>query len=190
MAHLHPRDYGPGNLLRLLHKRDWLNFRKDQLYALKLVIDGVLGRYHYLACQKKPPLYYKELEDFVMSTLEGKGGLAKPSDLARFQLAREDYGRGDSGLSRGKGGSYTRGTGGRRGAPSATVGSGSASSGSASNTATLSLCHQFNSPAGCPRESSGRKCILGGGRVLYHLCNKTDGKGEECLATHARPAHK
>lgn len=72
--------YGPRNLLRLMNNLDWLRFRHDQLYALKQVVDAVLGTYHYLACNKKPPLKFKKLQDFVTTTLRSMGGASVPPD--------------------------------------------------------------------------------------------------------------
>ena len=81
MAELHPRDYGARNLLKLMEKLNWLSFRHDQLFALKHVIDGILGRYYYLAKQKIPPLPWKELQEFVTASLESLGGATKPPDI-------------------------------------------------------------------------------------------------------------
>ena len=184
MAELFPRYYGPRNLVRLLDKHEWLSFRHDQLYALKTVIDGVLARYQFLAVQKKPPLTFKELEDFLVSSLGGIGGRTKKPDILPDAVTNEEWNSQGGSLVSNRGRGSGRGRGG--GVPTAAVGSGSRSS----NSSNPPICIAYNKPTGCLRNGTGRMCTLPSGMNLFHLCNQTNAKGELCLEAHSSQNHK
>ena len=190
MAELHPRHYGARNLLKLMHNLDWLSFRHDRVYALKTVIDGVLARYNYLAIQKRPPLTFKELEDFVEKALKGIGGTSRMPDKA------PDYGNSSSSADWNnssdweENGGGSRGRGGVRGAPSTSTSSSARNTGSRDGASKFPLCYSYNKPTGCLRKSTGRTCTLSTGALVYHVCSHTNSKGEMCLGSHSIMDHK